>query len=346
MAGLGHQCFVLGFIIEMSNDLNLDVYFPQFAQYLLSGNVSPAFAKLCAVGTWQINAKHALEASLCKQFGIAKQADWPLAPLALMGEGIDQEAGYWFLVHPVHFVLQRDFFTLGEALSLSPQESATLLADLNRQFSEDSLRFLPSQSGDFWYLHMVEHVDVASYSIAQALGRDVGKHMPHGKHGMKFQALLNEVQMLLHDHAINAAREQKGLPAVNSIWLSGGGSVESMTKPFQTPMFQLFANDALSVGLAKWAGIPCQPLSIDLTTIHISAMQSDHAILVLDHANDLEAICFSPLLKALKQGALKSLRCHFDVHGMTFTLHLKTRDTWKFWRKLNPNTSYFNLVNN
>jgi hypothetical protein len=346
MVGLAHQCFVLGFIIEMSDDLNLDVYFPQFAQYLLTGNVSPAFAKLCAVGTWQLNANDALEASLCKQFGLAKQADWPLAPLALMGESVEQETGYWFLVHPVHFVLQRDFFTLGEALSLSPQELATLLADLNRQFSEDGLRFLPSQSGDFWYLHMAEHVDVASYSIAQALGRDVGNHMPHGKHGMKFQSLLNEVQMLLHDHAINALREQQGLPAVNSIWLSGGGSVESMTKPVQTPMFQLFANDALSAGLAKWAGIPCQPLSMDLKTIHISAIQSDHVILVLEHGNDHEAICFSPLLKALKQGALKNVRCHFDVHGMTFTLHMKPRDTLKFWRKINPITSYFHLVIN
>jgi hypothetical protein len=331
---------MLGFVIEMSSDLNLDVYFPQFAQFLLSGNASPNFAKLCAVGTWKIDADHALEASLCRQFGLTKQADWPLAPLTLMGEEIAQEAGYWFLVHPVHFVLQRDFFTLGEALSLSPQELATLLADLNQQFSEDGLRFLPSQSGDFWYLHSANHVDVASYSLAQALGRDVGKHMPYGKHGMQFQSLLNEVQMLLHDHAINASREQRGLPVVNSLWLSGGGSVESMPQPVQTLKFQLLANDSLSAGLARWAGIPCQPLSLD-----ISAVQSGDAIMVLDHAHDLESLCFSPLLKALKQGAIKTLRCHFDVHGMTFTLHLQPRDTWKFWRPLNPITRYFNLAN-
>ena len=77
----------------MGDDLNLDVYFPRFAQFLLSGDNAPAFAKLCAVGTWKLDAEYALEASLCKQFGVKKQTDWPLAPIALMAEAAEQEAG-------------------------------------------------------------------------------------------------------------------------------------------------------------------------------------------------------------------------------------------------------------
>jgi len=103
----------------MSDDLNLDVYLPQFAQFLLSGDDAPAFAKLCAIGTWEVDAKHPIDANLCKQFGVKKQADWPLAILALMGEGAEQKTGHWFLAHPVHFVLQRDFFTLGDVVRLS-----------------------------------------------------------------------------------------------------------------------------------------------------------------------------------------------------------------------------------
>ena len=329
------KCFVL----ELSDDLNLDVYFPQFAQFLLSGDEAPAFAKLCAVGTWVLDAEHALEASLCKRFGVEKQADWPLAPIALIGEEAQQEAGYWFVVHPAHFVLQRDFFTLGDAVRLTTEEIALLATALNQHFYQDGLKFMPSKAGDFLFLHVSHEVDVSTYLLSEAMGRDVGKHMPSGKDGMKFQALLNEVQMLLHDHPLNQAREQKGQLAVNSLWLSGGGSFHKLNLSNHKSAVQFFANDALITGLAKWANIACQPLVLDFTSI-----ENRDVVLVLDKAKGLDASWFVPLLNALKAGSIKTLRCHFDVHGMTFTLHLKARDTWKFWRKLKPISTYFNLV--
>ena len=323
----------------MSDDLNLDVYLPQFAQFLLSGDDAPAFAKLCAIGTWEVDAKHPIEASLCQQFGVKKQADWPLAPLALMGEGVEQKTGHWFLAHPVHFVLQRDFFTLGDAVRLSTDEVKSLVVDLNQHFAQEGLTFLPSKLGDFLYCHVNDDVDVTTFLLSEAMGRDVGKHMPQGKHGMKFQALLNEVQMLLHDHPINQVREQKGLLPVNSLWLSGGGGVESINQPAQTLSFQFFANDILSSGLAKWADIPCQKLAAG----DVSLKPAGDAVVVTDHRG-LERDWFAPILQRLKKKEFKAARCHFDVHGMTFTLHLKPRDTWKFWRKASPITTYFNVV--
>ena len=325
----------------MSDELNLDVYFPQFAQYLLSGDNAPAFAKLCAVGAWEQDAEHALEASLCKQFGLKKQADWPVALLALMSEESQQAAGYWFIVHPVHFVLQRDYFMLGDAVRLNADELNLLAGALNQHFAQDALRFLPNKAGDFLYLHVNDDVDVSTYSLSEAMGRDVGKHMPQGTHSMKFQAFLNEVQMLLHDHPINKALEERGLLAVNSLWLSGGGSFKEINQQAQKPAFQLFANDALSDGLAKWTGVPCQKSATD----YASFICEGDAVLVVAGNRDLERDWFAPLLQSLKKKQLNAVRCHFDVHGMTFTLHLKPRDIWKFWRKASPITSYFSMVN-
>jgi hypothetical protein len=323
----------------MSDDLNLDVYLPQFAQFLLSGDDAPAFAKLCAIGTWEVDAKHPIEASLCKQFGVKKQADWPLAPLGLMGEGAEKKTGHWFLAHPVHFVLQRDFFTLGDLVRLSTDEVKSLSANLNQHFAQDGLRFISSQSGEFFYLLVNHDVDVATVLLSEAMGRDVGKHMPSGKDGMKFQALLNEVQMLLHDHPINQAREQKGLSPVNSLWLSGGGCVASMNQPAKELSVQFFASDIFSLGLAKWAGIPCQTLAAA-----DRALKPAGDVVVVTDNHDLERDWFAPLLQRLKKKELKALRFHFDVHGMTFTLNLKSLDTWKFWRKASPISSYFNVV--
>lgn len=324
----------------MSDDLKLDIYFPKFASFLLDGEYAPSFAKLCAIARWQVNAGYPLEASLCNRFGLEKQADWPLAPLALLGEGRDQEAGYWFLLHPVHFLLQRDFFTLADELKLTMDETETLVTLLNQHFSQDGLRFVASNSGEFLYMHVNGDVDVASHLLSEVMGRDVSKYMPSGDHGMRFQSLLNEAQMLLHEHPLNQARAQKGLLALNSLWLSGGGSFNKMKKPGQHPSFKFFANDAVSRGLAEWANIACQPLALDFSSI-----ENGDAVLVINHANALEDLWFKPLLKALRCRKIETLCCHFDVHGVTFTLTVKSIDTWKFWRKCKPVSSYFNLVN-
>lgn len=331
-------------VLEKSNDLILDVYLPQFAQFLLSGKEASAFAKLCAIGQWKVDEAHALEASLCQKFGVRKQMDWPLATINATGEGVKPEAGHWLLVHPVNLVLQRDFFTLGEALVLTKAETEALIADLNRHFAQDGLRFIPSQSGDFWYLHVNEHLDVATYSLAEAMGRDVGKLMPSGKHGMKLQALLNEVQMLLHDHAMNQSREQQGLLPVNSIWLSGGGDFQALSNVAHKPIFRLFANDALSAGLAAWAGLTRQTESQSYAAFD-AANNAGDAVVVVRDVVDLDSAWFAPLLQVLKRRKLKLLRCHFDVYGMTFTLTITPNDTWKFWRKKRPIGHYFNLVN-
>ncbi len=330
-------------VIEVSDDLILDVYFHQFAHFLLSDKDAPAFMNLCAIGQWKIDESHELEASLCQKFGVRKQKDWPLATISANGEGMKLKSGHWLLVHPVHLVLQRDFFTLGKSLALPPTETETLIADLNRHFSQDGLSFIPSQSGDFWYLHVDEDLDLVTYSLAEAIGRDVGKLIPRGKDGMRLQSLLNEVQMLLHEHPLNQLREHQGLLPVNSIWLSGGGDFKSMNQCAQKPAFRFFANDTLSAGLAFWAGMPYQNSVKNFVTFDAAESVAD-SVIVVREGGELESAWFAPFLGALKQRKLKLLRCHFDVHGMTFTLTLRPNDTWKFWRKPRPVGHYFNLV--
>ena len=50
------------------------------------------------------------------------------------------------------------------------------------------------------------------------------EQMPTGEDAPAWRARLNEAQMLLHAHPVNAEREAAGLPAVASIWWWGGGA--------------------------------------------------------------------------------------------------------------------------
>jgi hypothetical protein len=62
---------------------------------------------------------------------------------------------------------------------------------------------------------------------------------------------LNEVQMFLHCHRANARREAAGLPAVNSLWLWGGGSLPGALAPRYSAVF---TGNPLAIGCARAAG--------------------------------------------------------------------------------------------
>jgi len=68
---------------------------------------------------------------------------------------------------------------------------------------------------------------------AAARGARVDEKLPSGPDAMRFHALMNEAQMLLHEHPVNAEREARGEPALNSIWFWGGGVMAAAkARPF------------------------------------------------------------------------------------------------------------------
>ena len=43
-------------------------------------------------------------------------------------------------------------------------------------------------------------------------GEDIDRFLPAGRDGKAWHAVMNEVQMLFHDHPVNVAREARGIP--------------------------------------------------------------------------------------------------------------------------------------
>ena len=48
------------------------------------------------------------QAWLCERFGIARQADWPSAPIAVFGAGMPPGENFWLNADPVHLQVNRD----------------------------------------------------------------------------------------------------------------------------------------------------------------------------------------------------------------------------------------------
>ncbi len=132
---------------------------------------------------------------------------------------------YWLYAVPVHLVLQRDTFSLAEPvpLVLNQAESDALTAALNQHFAEDGTQFFWHQKQ--WFLRLESNPNIQTHAPQAALNMAVGAYLPTGEGATTWASFINEIQMLLFEHAVNIAREAKGLPAMNSVWCYGGGHI-------------------------------------------------------------------------------------------------------------------------
>ncbi|BCM25524.1 hypothetical protein [Methyloradius palustris] len=287
-----------------------------------------------------------VDALMCKLMGVAKQADWPIAAVSLIGQSQtlgsqvpDQD--YWLMAHPVHLVLQRDYFSLYPlALTVvSEAELQALIALLNQHFIRDGLQFITSSSAkdgiNGFYLKLSENPEISTTLPELAAGRDIRQHMPQGKGMAKWHGILNEIQMLLHDHAINQLREQNSLVPINSIWLSGGGFYQA---PEQSIKKTIFAKSALLRGLALMNGL--EAMAIPESAGQLLSKEAD-ILLEINEALDIQNFDFNSLMKALRLGNLKKINLYIEHQGQVLQANIKRIDTLKFWRKIKPINSYF-----
>ena len=86
----------------------------------------------------------------------------------------------------------------------------------------DGIRIEPMGNG-LWQVHAEFAQTGNTISPMALLGQDLGDWWPTAHMWRLWRKRVNEIQMAWHDHPVNQAREDKGLPAINGIWLYGGG---------------------------------------------------------------------------------------------------------------------------
>jgi hypothetical protein len=104
--------------------------------------------------------------------------------------------------------------------------------------------------GTHGYLLIDEPMNLPSVSAGVADGHVPDKFTASGIAAKAYHQLLGELQMFLHDHAVNLRRQKAGLPEINSLWLWGGGVAP---EPKSLSMPDLYSADALFAGY--WASV-------------------------------------------------------------------------------------------
>ncbi len=269
------------------------------------------------------------------------------APYALHAEGGDPADAAWMRADPCHMRVNRDGLILADAstFEVDREEAETLVEALNRHFAADGMTFYPMQP-ERWYLRLEAQPSIDTTPLDEARGRDVDALLPRGEASMHWRRTLNEIQMLLHQHPINEAREARAAPAINSVWLWGNGRYGAAT---QRPYHRVRSRDPLAAGLAQASGAVAMPLPDNATQWLRHAPDEGIELLVLDELaapasygeahtwrTRLEALdrdWFAPLHEGLRGGRVGMISVHAIGAGGSFDAETTRQDLRHFWRR-------------
>lgn len=303
----------------------------------------PALQTLLTRGTRRPGPAEGTLAAVCAALGIARQQDWPIAPITLEADGEAAEDGYWLRADPVHLRVMRDRIVLlaADDIPLS-QDEADALADAVAAHFGAELSPKPVRP-HHWYVRLPHPPSLTTTPLSAALGSDVDPLLPQGRDAMRFRAHLNEVQMLLHAHPLNLQREARGELAINSLWLWGGGTRPAVTHETAPP---LWANAAE----ARAAGAFCKAQNHPLPERFEKRLLGTKGVVLLDDLAQagqygdahgwretigrLETRWFAPLLATLRASPALGLQLRDPVSGKG--LDVRAADLWKIWRPPRP----------
>ena len=189
----------------------------------------------------------------------------PLAPILLLGQStisFDPNLEIACL-QPVHLHATRDHLILmgQNQIDLTETESEKLLNAALPLLKEDFEHQVLFHNQHYWFIPAGPFSKLASYSVDQAQGRNIDWWMPHDTHeqgiAKRWRKLQNEIQMLWHIDPINEERQARGLPSINSIWISGIGRLNDVkAPPSLAHASKIYGQHPLLSGLAKFCGIP------------------------------------------------------------------------------------------
>jgi len=283
---------------------------------------------------------------LFESFGVEKDgSDWPAAAVTRCLDGAGDDGRWWLRADPVHLRANMGDLSLVEGLQVSMAEARALAAEINDQLGDPGV-CLQVLAPNRWYLGFDAAPDLVTQAPWETAGSGVGAHLPRGVDASQWQTRINHVQMILHASPVNSARESRGEPIINSLWLWGGGRSPRVPAGL---WHGVWSDDELLAGLAQLAKIPRETLPADARAwLTLAGFNGDYLIAssaayVPVRCRDVdawraivlefEASWMMPLLEALKAGRVQSVSLR-GVGPRDFRLNRRQLRHW--WRRTKP----------
>jgi 2,3-bisphosphoglycerate-independent phosphoglycerate mutase len=150
-------------------------------------------------------------------------------------------------------------FTAGH---ISTEESARMVADINRELGGGGIEFFPGVS----YRHLMVWRDglrgarlTPPHDIT---GKPVAPHLPQGEGADRLRSLMERAAALLREHPVNRIRREKGQTEATAVWFWGQGTrpaVPTLKERFGIEGSVISAVDLVN-GIGRLAGL--EPIKV------------------------------------------------------------------------------------
>lgn len=288
---------------------------------LASGGRPASLELLAARGRSSRTSAQRLERWLQQAFDL--EGRLAAGALSVLGAGGAPGDAIWARADPVHMQVMRDRVVLApasaSAFPLERGDADTLCQAVNAHFAGAiELRAIdPSR----WCARLESEIDAGDEPPREMAGREATQRAG--------DVLLTEIQMLLHSHPVNAAREARGEPVVNSVWFWGAGRLPGKT---HCRWQSVCSEEPLALGLARLASAAAHALPAGAAAWLEQSPEDGRHLAILDPSNEfLERDWFVPLAAALRAGRIGMLSLHVPDAGLSF--ETVRGDLRRFWRR-------------
>lgn len=255
-----------------------------------------------------------------------------MAALRKWGQTGERPDSWLCAADPVYLEARLDHLCLFALQDLAEGELASLIETLQAELATDRA-YAFSSVGGCGYLEGAEPMATAAVSALEAHGELPDRFLPEGREAVGHDRLQGELQMCLHEHALNREREAAGRLPVNALWFWGGGRASAALAGLadEEPLPMLFSDDPLATGYwraaggrrAAWPG-----------SFAGCAEASDGAFVAVAPRVDDGEYGLEVLRKLLADGSLGRLTlllCDDDGDGLRIDLDRHAR--LRFWRR-------------
>ena len=288
-------------------------------------SLSPDPARVLGRADRNPDATAGLKAQLQRHFDVIPRY-CPEAPITRQLDMRDALHHAWLRADPafVHADINAGRMLACGDLGLSAEDCEALLAPLKPLFGDEGFP-ISAPVPQRWYLMLPRDCRLPEFSPPEdALGDNLELHLPAGDVGRRWRRLLNEAQVILHNHPLNIERSARGQTPVNSLWFWGGGMLPDNVR---TENATVFGDEALLRGLAELAETPIRPP----LTGYSATLREGNALVDLRALRDLATLARDWMLPAT--AALRGddhLQLDF-ADGSSFVIARSQR--WRFWRR-------------
>lgn len=273
-----------------------------------------------------------LHSSVIESVGLRDASDsYPSAAVIRTGASGERASGFWLRAQPIHFAAGLDRLTtvVLRGDSRMNESERALLEPIFTEHLQSSGLELHHACNDEWLLRSDVSLQLQTVSPEFAAANPRAEILPRGRDAGNLRRLMTEMQMLLHEHPVNARRQARGLPVINAIWIHGEGML-SDTASASLP--EAWGEDFYLRGIYRLHDKSVRATPIDVPTMLSQMQRESVAVIDASDSDVLETQWLAPLTRALRGGAIAKLTLMLDEWQVT----ADRAAMFKLWRRERP----------